>query len=46
MFPNLTLFDKALKASWSKRIYQGGEGWAVFPMRYGIDKILIIEIFT
>ena len=34
-------FDKALKASWSKRIYQEGEGWAAFPMHYGLDKILI-----
>ena len=40
-YPNLTTFDKGLKASWSKRIYQEGEGWAVFLMHYGVDKILI-----
>ena len=40
-YPNRTTFDKALKASWSKRIYQKGEGWAFFPIHYGLDKILI-----
>ena len=33
--------DKALKASWSRRIYKENESWEIFPIHYGLDKISI-----
>ena len=41
IYPNLALFDKGLKSSWSRRIYQEDEVWAIYPIHYGLDKISI-----
>ena len=37
---NLQKFDSALKISWMKRLLNQNEGWAIFPLKYGIGKIL------
>ena len=41
IYTNLAIFDKALKANWSRRIYQVSEEWAIFPIHYSLDKIFI-----
>ena len=38
---DLEFFDKALKLSWLKRIYQQTNGWAEFPIRYNIHKLVL-----
>ena len=37
---NLGMFDLSLKVSWIKRLANQGLGWAEFPIKYGILKVL------
>ena len=43
---NLFNFDRALKASWVRRIIKGEEGWSIFPFHFKIHKIFLFgDIF-
>ena len=45
-YTNLSNFDKALKATWVRRIIKGEEGWSIFPYHFKIHKIFLFgDIF-